>query len=341
MNKLKIGFVGCGRISAKHFEALKQLDADVSVEAVCDIEESKAIKAAELFGCKYYTDLSAMLASHKFDFVTVATPNGLHPEHSIMCAEAGVDVVCEKPMSVELQDAYKVRDTFKRLGRNFFLIHQNRYNDTIAKLKEAVDSGRFGKIYMMLSNVLWHRPQDYYDKEAWHGTKSLDGGAYMTQASHYVDTLNWLSGSKATKVYASLGTLARNIETEDTGSAIINWENGIIGNINVTVLTYPSNLEGSVTILGEKGTVKIGGVALNQIERWEFQDAQPEDADIRNASYKTDSVYGFGHVRAYQKVVEYYKENKRDVVDLESALASMHILDAIIKSNDTNKPIAL
>lgn len=341
MSKLRWGFIGCGRISAKHFEALQQLSDKISVVAVCDVDSTKAQKAAEIFKCNYYTDIQSMLDSEELDIVTIATPNGLHPEHSIMCARAGVDVLCEKPMSVKMEDAYEVESVFKELKRNFFLVHQNRYNDTVVALKKAIEQGRFGKIYMMLSNVLWQRPQDYYDKEAWHGTKDLDGGAFMTQASHYVDMLNWLAHSKATRVFASLGTLARNIETEDTGSTIINWENGIIGNINMTVLTYPKNLEGSITILGEKGTVKIGGVALNEISHWEFEGSDPSDELVKNAGYKTDSVYGFGHVRTYENILKFYDGNKGDIVSLESALLGMRLLDAIIKSDTKKEPIAL
>ena len=193
---------------------------------------------------------------------------------------------------------------------------------------------------MMTSNVFWQRPQEYYDHTEWHGTEEMDGGAYITQASHYVDMLNWFADSKVDHVFAELATLGRTIETEDTGSVIIRWKNGIIGNINVTVLTYPKNLEGSITIIGEKGTAKIGGVALNKLEHVEFEDMPTEDASQIN--YETDSVYGHGHYHAYKKIVEYYQHgNTEDIVTLDEAYSSFSILNAIRNSNQEKKVIYL
>lgn len=342
MKRVRLGFIGCGRVSANHFSALKGLQDQIELVAVCDHSQIKADVVAGEFGAKGYSDIETMLRSEKFDVVSIATPNGYHAQHALLCAEHGVDVLCEKPMSVSAEDAKSIRDSFKAKGLNFFLIHQNRYNDTIINIKKALDEGRFGKLYMMTSNVFWTRNQDYYDKQPWHGKLDLDGGAYMTQASHYVDMLAWFAGSDVDQVFATFGTLARNIETEDTGSVVFRWKNGIIGNLNVTVLTYPKNLEGSITMIGEKGTVKVGGVALNEILHWEFEEKREEDEAIIRTNYKTDSVYGFGHARVYQKIADYYLRGQNNgLIMVDEAFKDFAILRAIIDSSHANKPIIL
>ena len=339
--KIKMGFIGCGRISAKNFDGIKQHSDDIEMVAVCDVDAEKANNAAKEFGAKAYTDIKTMFASEDLDLVTVATPNGLHPKHVMMVADAGVHVITEKPMAIIWEDGVKINDYCKAKGVQLFVIHQNRFNDTVQEVLKAVEAGRFGQIYMITSNVFWTRPQSYYDKEgAWHGTKDLDGGAFLTQASHYVDLVQWLAGSSKPKsVYANLKTLARNIETEDTGIANFEWKNGILGSMNMTMLTYPKNYEGSVTILGEKGTVKIGGVAMNAIEHWEFADAQPHDEEIRNASYDTSSVYGFGHVRYYEDVVKVFRGKKQPLIDGDEGLKSLLLLDAIYRSDSKGNVI--
>lgn len=339
MLRLRLGFVGCGRISQKHFDALTKLSDKFEVVATCDIDLAKAKNAATLYNVKAYGSIDQMLNNEKLDIVTLATPNGLHASHAILCAEKGIDVICEKPMATTWQDGIRIKESFERLNRKFFLIHQNRYNETVTLLKNAIDQGFLGKIYFITSNVLWQRPQEYYDKEPWHGTKFLDGGAFMTQASHYVDLVNWLLNEEVTEVYSSLGTLARNIETEDVGSAVIKWRSGVIGNINVTVLTYPRNLEGSVTVIAEKGTVKIGGPALNEILHWEVAEHNLDAKTVNNTNYSTSSVYGFGHHKLYEKVFEHYHDNSKDIIDLESALQSLKILCAILESNEKKQPV--
>lgn len=340
MAKLRLGFIGCGRVSRRHFEALENLKDFIDVVAVCDPSAEKAGIPAEKFGAKVYTDIEKMLTSEKLDFCTIATPNGMHGEHAITCARNGVSVLCEKPMTVFLEDGKKIVDTFKSLKRDFFLIHQNRYNSTVQFVKNAIDTGKFGKLYMLTSNVFWQRPEEYFVTEKWHGTKRLDGGSFMTQASHYVDTINWFAGGDVRNIYAELDTLARHIETEDTGSVIIKWKNGIIGNVNVTILTYPRNYEGSITIIGEKGTVKIGGVALNKIEHMEFEDYKPSDEEMALVNYDTPSVYGFGHEAVYKRLAEYVKTgSKSDLIGLEEAFYDLRILDAILTSNQAKQPI--
>jgi len=338
--KIRFGFIGCGRISSKNFEALEQHTDDIDVVAVCDAVEERANAAATRMGAKAYTDIQTMLDQEDLDIVTVATPNGLHPEHVMQVADAGIHVITEKPMAIKYEDGVKINDHCKEKGVQLFVIHQNRLNDTVQEVHKALKDGRFGKIYMITSNVFWTRPQDYYDKDGdWHGTKDMDGGAFLTQASHYVDLMQWLTESVPKSVYANIKTLARDIETEDTGIAVFEWENGVIGSMNMTMLTYPKNYEGSITIIGETGTVKIGGVAMNSIDHWEFADEQPNDDAIRNANYETSSVYGFGHVRYYENIVNVFRGTQAPLLNGDGGLRSLQILDAIYQSSEQGKTI--
>jgi UDP-N-acetyl-2-amino-2-deoxyglucuronate dehydrogenase len=338
--KIKLGFVGCGRISGKHFDALEQHIDDIEIISVCDIIKERAKSAAGRMKATPYTDLEEMLENEKLDIVTIATPNGLHKEHVIKAADARIHVITEKPMAIKLSDGIKMQKRCLEKGVQLFVIHQNRFNDTAQEIWKACKAKRFGRIYMITSNVFWTRPQEYYDKEGdWHGTKDIDGGAFYTQASHYIDFMEWIANAAPKTVYANLKTLALEIETEDTGIANIEWENGIMGAINMTMLTYPKNLEGSVTIIGEKGTVRIGGVAMNKIEHWEFADNNPHDKNIMNANYETTSVYGFGHVRYYENIINVFRGNEKPLIDGNEGLKSLKLLEGIYKSSKKGKPI--
>jgi len=332
--KIRLGFIGCGRISKSHFDAISQHSENIELVAVCDSLSERANAAAEKMNSKAYTSIDEMLTQEDLDIVTIATPNGLHPEHVMKVAEKGIHVVTEKPMAINLDDGLKIQEYCKSKGVQLFVVHQNRFNDTVQEIWKAIKENRFGKIYMITSNVFWTRPQEYYDKEgSWHGTKSLDGGAFYTQASHYIDLMQWLAQSKAKNVYAQLKTLARDIETEDSGSALIEWDNGILGSVNVTMLTYPKNLEGSITIIGEKGTVKLGGVAMNQIEHWQFADKTPEDKNIMQSNYEPTSVYGYGHVRYYENVVHCFRGTSEPLVNDQEGINSLKLLAGIKESS--------
>jgi UDP-N-acetyl-2-amino-2-deoxyglucuronate dehydrogenase len=222
-----------------------------------------------------------------------------------------------------------------------FVVKQNRLNPTVRLVKRAIDRHRFGRIYAASCNVFWTRPQAYYDEAKWRGTWEFDGGAFMNQASHYVDLLEWLIGP-VESVQAFTATLARRIEVEDTGVAAIRWRNGALGSINVTMLTYPKNLEGSVTILGEKGTVRLGGVAVNKIEHWDF--AEPDakdDASWQEASYQTSSVYGFGHTLYYDNVIKALRGEAPPETDGREGLRSLELLVAIYTSARDGRRVAL
>lgn len=340
LQKIKMALIGCGRISNNHLSAISDLKERIELVAVCDHNIERAKTVADTYNCNYYGNINELVAKEKLDVVALATPNGMHSSQIIFFAQHGINIISEKPLSITFEDGLKAVDECKKNNVKLFLIHQNRFNDPVQRAFSAIQNGRFGKIYMITSNVFWQRPQEYYDKDAsWHGTKALDGGAFMTQASHYVDMVQWLAQSEPTSIYSVLGTLGRNIETEDTGSAIINFKNGIISSINVTMLTYPKNMEGSITIIGEKGTVRIGGVAMNKIEHWEFKDELEDDASALDLSYNTASVYGFGHVRNYQDILQDLHGEKTALINADEALKSLRILDSILKSNASQKPI--
>jgi UDP-N-acetyl-2-amino-2-deoxyglucuronate dehydrogenase len=221
-----------------------------------------------------------------------------------------------------------------------FVVKQNRCNDTLQLLKRAIEQGRFGRIYSVAVNVFWTRPQEYYDSAKWRGTWEFDGGAFMNQASHYIDLLDWLVGP-VESVMAYTGTLARNIEVEDSGVAAVRWRNGALGTVNVTMLAYPKNLEGSITILGEKGTVRVGGVAVNDIEHWEFAESHSDDAKIKDASYQTSSVYGFGHPRYYDNVISTLRGEAEADTDGREGLKSLEILIALYLSSRDGRKVSL
>ena len=278
-----------------------------------------------------HADLGSLLESTKADCVILTSPSGLHPSQAIQTARAGLHVMTEKPMATRWHDGLAMVRACDEAGVRLFVVKQNRRNPTLQLLKQAVDQGRFGRIFMVSVNVFWARPQSYYDSADWRGTWEFDGGAFMNQASHYVDLLDWIAGP-VESVMAYTGTLARNIEVEDTGVAALKWRNGALGSINVTMLTYPKNMEGSITILGERGSVRIGGVAVNEILHWQFDSEQPVDKQIHEASYQTTSVYGFGHPLYYDNVIKTLRGEAQAQVDGYEGLRSLEVLIAAYRS---------
>ncbi len=335
-----IALIGCGRISGKHLESISQLKNDLKLVAVCDIVKERAKDAGEKYGVDWYTDYQKMFGRDDIDVVSICTPSGLHPEHGIAAAKRGIHVVSEKPMAITLERADQLIHTCDQEKVQLFVVKQNRLNTTMQLLKRAVDKNRFGKIYMIQSNVFWQRPQSYYDMTKWRGTWEFDGGSFMNQASHYVDAIQWLIGP-VESVIAETATLARHIETEDTGSAILKFRNGVIGTINVTMLTYPKNFEGSITILGEKGTVKVGGVAVNHIDKWEFEEYDDDDRLIEESNYNPPNIYGLGHLPYYQNVIAALKGETEADTDGRSGRKSLELIIAVYKSAQTGKKVAL
>ena len=338
--KLRFALVGCGRIAQNHFASLKQHADRAEIVSVCDIDPAALRAAANLTGAKPYSSLGSMLAETTADIVVLTTPSGLHPDQAIEVAASGRHVMTEKPMATRWHDGLRMVKACDEAGVRLFVVKQNRRNATLQLLKHAVEQGRFGRIYMVNLNVFWTRPQEYYDSAAWRGTWEFDGGAFMNQASHYVDLLDWIIGP-IESLQAYTATLARNIEVEDTGVVSVKWRSGALGSMNVTMLTYPKNLEGSIAIMGEKGTVRVGGVAVNEIQHWEFAEPREDDEKVKHASYETTSVYGYGHPMYYDNVIKVLRGEATPETDGREGLKSLETLIAIYLSARDGKPVAL
>lgn len=335
--KIRIALVGCGRIAYKHLEAIKEHHENLELEAVCDTDQEALKQAMLLTGCKGYNNLEELLHHSNADIISVCTPSGLHAMQVCRIASSGRHVITEKPMATRWQDGLEMVKACDLADVRLFVVKQNRMNATLQMLKRAVEQKRFGRIYLVNINVLWSRPQSYYDHAKWRGTWEFDGGALMNQASHYIDLLDWLFGP-VESVQAMTATLARDIETEDTGVLNVKWRSGALGSVSVTMLTYLKNLEGSITIIGEKGTVRIGGMAVNEIQHWEFQDQLPEDKDIHKVSYEATSVYGFGHPRYYENVIKTLRGEADPQTDGREGLKSLEMLiAAYLSARDGHK----
>ena len=339
--KIRLAVVGCGRISKSHFSSIKAHRDEIELVGVCDTDRKRLEETALAHGAPGYNALADLLAGSEADVVVLATPSGLHARQAIEAAKAGCHVITEKPMATRWRDGREMVDVFDRAGLRLFVVKQNRKNRTLQLLKRAVEKRRFGRIYMASVNVFWTRPQSYYDSEAWRGKWEFDGGALMNQASHYVDLLDWIVGP-VESVQAYIATLARDIEVEDTGVVGIKWRSGAIGSLNVTMLAYPRNLEGSITVLGERGTVRVGGVAVNEMQRWEFDSCDPDDDDLaRSSSYLSESVYGSGHVPYYENVIDVLRGHCEPDTDGREGLRSLELLTAMYISARDGSRVSL
>ncbi|MCB1750466.1 MAG: Gfo/Idh/MocA family oxidoreductase [Gammaproteobacteria bacterium] len=338
--KIRLALVGCGRISAKHFDAVDKHSDRIELISVCDNDPNRLEKAVKRTAVKGFEHMDDMLEAMEPDIVALTTPSGLHPEQTVRLAEAGCHVMTEKPMATRWKDGLRMVEACDKAGVRLFVIKQNRKNATLQLLKNAIKVKRFGRIYMVVVNVFWTRPQEYYDMDAWRGTWEFDGGALMNQASHYVDLLDWLIGP-IESVQAYTGTLARDIEVEDTATLSVRWRSGAMGSMNVTMLTHPKNLEGSITVIGEKGTVRIGGVAANEILLWDFVDSHPDDGKIDEASYTTTSVYGYGHPLYYDNVIRTLRGEAKAEIDGREGLRSLEVLIAAYLSARDGKRVSL
>jgi UDP-N-acetyl-2-amino-2-deoxyglucuronate dehydrogenase len=338
--RIRFALVGCGRIASSHFGAIRQHSERCELAGVCDIDPRALAAAAAETGARPYASLTEMLANCDADAFIVSTPSGLHPEQVIQIARAGRHVITEKPMATRWEDGKRMVCACDAAGVRMFVVKQNRRNATLQLLKRAVEKKRFGRIYMVNLNVFWTRPDAYYNSAKWRGTWEYDGGAFMNQASHYVDLIDWIVGP-VESLQAYTATLARDIEVEDTGVISLRWRNGALGSMNVTMLTYPRNLEGSITILGETGTVRIGGVAVNEVQQWEFAAPDEDDLKVSDASYQTTSVYGFGHPLYYDNVIKVLRGEAEPETDGREGLKSLEVLIAAYMSARDGKRVAL
>jgi UDP-N-acetyl-2-amino-2-deoxyglucuronate dehydrogenase len=329
---LKYSIVGCGHIAKRHARLMQEYGTLISV---CDVIKEKADDFGRLFGAKVFYSLDELLMDEKKpDLIAICSPNGLHATQSIKSMEAGIHVLCEKPMAIRVDDCRRMIDICKETGRYLFVVKQNRFNPPLIGLKKILDEKRLGNIYSLQLNCFWNRDPAYY-KDSWRGTLELDGGTLYTQFSHFIDVLFWMFGDiKQTKSvlanYAHKGL----IEFEDTGMTILEFENGIIGSLNYTVNSYKKNMEGSLTVFGEKGTIKIGGQYLNRIEYQEIENYALVDVQEGSAANDYGGYQGTmsNHDKVYENMINYLQQKEPIYVDKEDGLKTVEIIEKIYKS---------
>jgi UDP-N-acetyl-2-amino-2-deoxyglucuronate dehydrogenase len=339
---IKFGLLGCGRIAKRHSDLLGGHHVDqAGLAGVCDPIRERADVLASKFGVRAYYDIDDFLAQKDIDAVAVLTPSGMHPAHVIACAKAGKHVVVEKPMALRLQDADEMIRACDEAGVKLFVVKQNRFNVPVVKAREALNAGRFGRLILGTVRVRWCRDQAYYDQDAWRGTWAYDGGVLTNQASHHIDMLEWFFGD-VVNVHARAVTALAKIETEDTAVATLKFRNGALGIIEATTATRPTDLEGSLSILGEKGMVEIAGFAVNQIRHWRFVEELESDRDVvENFSVNPPNVYGFGHQAYYQHVIDCLINQRAALVDGLEGRKSLELISALYESIETGQEVPL
>lgn len=349
MQKLKFAIIGCGRISHKHVEALANNLEEAELVAVCDIAPEKMDKVVEEYyefknkikkcnsedkflkevaitreKVKKYADYEAMLQSEDIDVVSICTESGYHAKHAIDCLNKDKHVLIEKPMALSVDDANSIIALAKKRNKKVCVSHQNRFNPPIQKLRRAIEEGRFGKLINGTARILWTRDDNYYRQAPWRGTKALDGGTLMNQCIHNIDLLQWMMGSEVERVHCERDTFLRDIEMEDFGAILIRFKNRSIGIVEGSACVYPKNLEETLSIFGEKGTVVIGGLAVNEIKTWQFADERDYDKDYE--STEVDSVYGKGHTPLYKDFIDAINNDREPLINGEEGKKAMEII---------------
>jgi predicted dehydrogenase len=308
---------------------------------VCDIDKKRSEIIAERYDIPAFSDMHEMMEEIDVDVVVVLTESGYHAKHVIELAKYGKHIMVEKPMALTLDDCDKMIQECDKSGSRLFVIKQNRFNVPVVKAREALESGRFGKLILGTVRVRWCRPQSYYDQDAWRGTWALDGGVLTNQASHHIDLLEWMFG-EVESVFAKSTTALVDIEAEDTAVVTLKFKNGALGIIEATTAVRPKDLEGSLSILGEKGAVEIGGFAVNEMKVWNFQEECEEDKDVMEKfSVNPPNVYGFGHKEYYEHVVDSISNDKQHLVDGLQGRKSLELISAIYESIETGREVFL
>jgi predicted dehydrogenase len=289
----------------------------------------------------WFDDMARMFASVEADVASILTPSGMHPEHAMAAAAAGLHVVVEKPMALTLDDADAMIEACRLARVRLFVVKQNRFNVPVVKAREALDQGRFGKLVLGTVRVRWCRDQSYYDQDGWRGTWALDGGVLANQASHHIDLLEWFMGPVRV-VHARATTALVRIEAEDTAVATLEFMNGALGVIEATNATRPKDLEGSLSVLGEHGSMVIGGFAVNKMLHWAFAEEQPGDPDVlKQFSVNPPNVYGYGHHAYYEHVIHCLQTDSAALVDGREGRRSLELITALYESIEAGKQVTL
>jgi UDP-N-acetyl-2-amino-2-deoxyglucuronate dehydrogenase len=338
LDKLKFAVIGCGRIASRHADIISSI---AELSAVCDVKEDRAKALAEKYSCRYYKNIEELLAGEKnIDVVSVCTPNSLHARHTILSLDAGRHVLCEKPMAITTADCNKMIQAAGKSKKSLFIVKQNRFNPPVAELKKLIDDGKLGKILSVELNCFWNRTDEYYKQSDWKGKKSLDGGTLFTQFSHFIDLMYWLAGD-VNKVYSIGKNLHHRgtVEFEDTGVAALEFASGALGTINWTVNSYRRNMEGSITVFGEKGTVKVGGQYLNALEYQSIEGYEitglPESRPANDYGFYQGSMSN--HDKVYENVVDVLMHNGKIATNAFEGMKTVEIIEKIYSAFKTNR----
>jgi len=340
---MKYALIGCGRVSSCHMEAAKENGLDVV--ALCDIDKGKAEKLAGDYGIspKIYTDYKKMIENEELELVAIATDHDLHAEMALFIIDHGINVIIEKPIALSLGDADKIIASAKEKGVKLTVCHQNRFNKSIQKIREALEEGRFGKMFYGTTHARWNRSDDYYKLGKWRGSWEGEGGSLITQCIHSIDLLMWMMGDYATEVFAYTDLMHhKEIEIDDVGLGIVKFKNGTYGVIESTTNVYPENLEGNMYLFGETGTVKSGGKSNNRIAEWKFADGKDDPESVKNEFYEEPpSVYGFGHIRLYKDMIDAIENDREPYITGEAGKRALELIYAMYLSTKTNAPVKL
>jgi predicted dehydrogenase len=350
--KYKTALIGCGRISFKHIEGFLNNRDSLVLAAVCDRILDRAKEKADEYvkhipraPVRCFSDYRQMLREIKPDIVTIATESGRHPAIAVDCLNMGCHVICEKPMALSTRDADAMILAAKNAKKNLAVCFQNRFNAPVLRLRKAVEAGRFGKIFHGAIQVRWNRNENYYAEAPWRGTWAEDGGTLMNQCTHGIDLLQWMMNDDAVRVYARTRRFLRPIEAEDFGAALVEFRNGGVGIVEGSADVFPSNINETLSIFGEKGSVVIGGLAVNRIDVWRFADAEKrgdtEDKVLNPDDKDPPTVYGFGHSALFKDFVDSITENWEPLVSGEKAKKALEIILAVYKSQKTGKAVDL
>ena len=343
---MKYALIGCGRIATNHITAVK--NNGLELVAVCDINPNNMeslLAKHELntdSNIKRYTDYKTMIEENKFDLISIATESGIHAEIAIYCIEHSINIIVEKPIAMSIEDADLIIEKAKEYNVKVSACHQNRFNLAVKETRKAIESDRFGRLSHGTIHVRWNRNKGYYDQASWRGKWASDGGALMNQCIHGIDLLRWMLGDEVVEVYGVTKQQFHDyLEAEDLGVAILKFKNGAIGTVEGTVNVYPKNLEETMYLFGETGTVKIGGTSTNNIDVWQFEEAEEADQDKQDLKEATSNVYGNGHTSLFADVIDAINNDREPSVDAVAGRNALEIVLAIYKSQKTGKPVQL
>lgn len=346
MNKLKFGLIGCGRISYKQVEGLAANYENAILIAVSDVIEEKMPvtvsayfdKLENNFDVNQYIDYKKMIEKENLDVVIVSTESGYHEAIALYCVNKGINVIIEKPVALSIEGANKIVEAGKKNNVKVGVCHQNRFNKPIQALRNTLGNKKLGKIFNGTARILWTRDMGYYEQSPWRGTWAQDGGTLMNQCIHNIDLLNWMMDDEIDTVYAQTANFKRDIEAEDFGAILIRYKKGAIGIIEGTAVTYPKNLEETLSITGETGTVVIGGMAVNNIQTWNVKGDNSENFVGMDSGDK-NSIYGHGHVLLFKDFIEAIREDRKPLIDAQAGMEAMKIILAAYKSQKTGMAI--